>query len=257
MAQLEPRPAATSVTAEERHEGTATKAKISRIHRRFMGRSTHGRASTLRRKKERRERARAVVQCPGVSSPWSHRLSKLEDAVELVLRGDASAFQPIVDATSTRLVRVSARILGSVADAEDVVQEAYVKAYRSMLAGQFDRRASLETWLYRIVINASIDARRARARHPSRQAPPREEWHDAGQDGAAIAEARVALAELEAWLSDLPEDQRAVLVLKSIEGLSSAEIADILGCTEGAVEQRLVRARSRLRQRGGHDDGGP
>jgi RNA polymerase sigma-70 factor (ECF subfamily) len=175
-------------------------------------------------------------------------LSNLESVVERFLKGDAAAFQEIVDATSTRLVRLSARMLGNVADAEDVVQEAYVKAYRSLRDGQFDRRAKVETWLYRIVVNGSIDARRKRTRRGPAVAID-EETAIATDEGASSGEERLALAELADWLGELPPDQQAALVLKAVEGRESAEIAEILGCSEGAVEQRLVRARATLRQR--------
>ena len=171
-------------------------------------------------------------------------MSNLEGAVARFLKGDTAAFQEVVDATSGRLVRLAARMLGNMADAEDVVQEAYVKAYRSLLDGQFDRRAKVETWLYRIVVNAAIDARRKRSR--------REATLEVGEDTAAgdsPIEARLALAEIADWLGALPPDQQAALVLKVVEGRESAEIAEILGCSEGAVEQRLVRARAALRQR--------
>lgn len=171
-------------------------------------------------------------------------MSNLEGAVARFLKGDTAAFQEVVDATSARLVRLGARMLGNMADAEDVVQEAYVKAYRSLLEGQFDRRAKVETWLYRIVVNAAIDARRKRTR--------REPATDAAEDVAGAdspVEARLALAEIADWLGALPADQQAALVLKVVEGRESAEIAEILGCSEGAVEQRLVRARAALRQR--------
>jgi RNA polymerase sigma-70 factor, ECF subfamily len=175
-------------------------------------------------------------------------LSNLEGAVARFLDGDAAAFQEVVDLTSARLVRLSARMLGNVADAEDVVQEAYVKAYRSLQDGQFDRRAKVETWLYRIVVNASIDARRKRARRvPS--ADVEQDDVAVPDEGEPSAEARMALKELSDWLGDLPVDQQAVLVLKAVEGRESSEIAEILGCSEGAVEQRLVRARVALRQR--------
>ena len=91
-------------------------------------------------------------------------MSTLEDAARRVQRGDASAFREIVEATSARLVRLSARMMGSVAEAEDVVQDAYVKAYRALALGQFDARSRVETWLHRIVVNASLDAKRKRAR---------------------------------------------------------------------------------------------
>ncbi len=172
-------------------------------------------------------------------------MDNLDEAVRRVLSGDTAAFQRIVEATSTRLVRLSARIMGSLADAEDVVQEAYVKAYRSLAHGQFDRRSRVETWLYRIVVNASIDAKRSRARAPT----PTDTLADVAWDGAASAEARIALSELSDLLSALPEDQSAALVLKSVEGFSSAEIGAIMGRAEGAVEQLLVRARAALKKR--------
>jgi RNA polymerase sigma-70 factor (ECF subfamily) len=172
-------------------------------------------------------------------------LSNLEGAVARFLKGDTAAFQELVDATSARLVRLGARMLGNMADAEDVVQEAYVKAYRSLLDGQFDRRAKVETWLYRIVVNAAIDARRKRARRE----PTLEITEDTALADDAPIETRLALAEIADWLGALPPDQHAALVLKVVEGRESSEIAEILGCSEGAVEQRLVRARATLRQR--------
>ena len=174
----------------------------------------------------------------------------MEDAVEELLRGDATAFQRIVDATAPRFVRLSARMLGSVADAEDVVQEAYVKAYRSLMAGQFDRRSKFETWLFRIVVNTAIDAKRKRG--PAKV--DSDTLVELGWDGRDSLEARLALKELSDWLDELPEDQRTALLLKTVEGLSSAEIAEVMDCTEGAVEQRLVRARAALRQRRTSDE---
>lgn len=174
-------------------------------------------------------------------------MENLEEAVEKVLNGDSTAFGQIVEATSPRLVRMSARMLGSIQDAEDVVQDSYVKAYRSLQNGQFDRRAKVETWLYRIVVNTTLDAKRSKARSKTTASDQLE--HTGGWESVAATEARVALREMSAWLDRLPEEQRTVLWLKTIEGLESAEVAAILGCSEGAVEQRLVRARATLREK--------
>jgi RNA polymerase sigma-70 factor (ECF subfamily) len=172
-------------------------------------------------------------------------LEHLAEAVREIVDGDARAFRKIVLATSPRLVRLAARIMGNVEDGEDVVQEAYVKAYRAIVERRFDGRSRVETWLYRIVTNTAIDALRNGARRPrSVETLPEPAW-----DGAAAAEARVALRELELLLAALPPDQRAAIVLKSVEGLSAAEIAEIMETSEGAVEQRLVRARAALKQR--------
>ena len=172
-------------------------------------------------------------------------MDTLEKAVDRVLGGDRAAFQQIVDATSQKLVRLGTRIMGNQADAEDVVQEAYVKAYRALTGGEFERRSSTSTWLYRIVVNGAIDAKRSR----TRRAESSDEQVDPGWDGAAFAEARLGLAELDEWLAALPTDQRAALVLQAMEGLNNTEIAQVMGVSEGAVEQRLVRARATLRQR--------
>ncbi len=171
----------------------------------------------------------------------------LDEALRRFLAGDASAFSTIVERTSERLVRVSARIMGSVVDAEDVVQEAYVKAHAALLAGEFDQKAKLETWLYRIAVNGSIDAKRKKKRAPIPSDTVMDGVMDEGAQGSA--EAIVALRELEVWMRDLPEDQQAVLVMKSMEGLETKEIAEIMNCSEGSVEQRLVRARAALRER--------
>jgi len=78
---------------------------------------------------------------------------------------------------------------------------------------------------------------------------PTDTLADISWDGRPLAEARIALTELADWLEALPSEQHAAIVLKCVEGLSSAEVATTLGCSEGAVEQRLVRARAALRRR--------
>jgi RNA polymerase sigma-70 factor (ECF subfamily) len=141
-------------------------------------------------------------------------------------------------------------MLGNVADAEDAVQDAYVRAYRSLTSGRFDRRSSFETWLYRVAVNSSIDLMRARKRRPAAT----DATSDIAYDGQSSAEARVALAELDDLLAALPDEQRAALVLTAMEGLSAKEAAALLEVSEGAVEQRLVRARATLRERSRSDD---
>ncbi|TAK18257.1 MAG: RNA polymerase sigma factor [Myxococcaceae bacterium] len=162
-----------------------------------------------------------------------------------MVRGDTDAFRRIVDATSEGLVRLGARIVGSLSEAEDVVQDSYVKAYQALTSGRFERRSSVTTWLRHIVTNTAIDSLRSRSRRPV----PSDTIAESGWDGEAGAEAHMALAELNALLGALPPDQRAAVVLQSVEGHAVSEIAVILGCSEGAVEQRLVRARATLRER--------
>lgn len=158
-----------------------------------------------------------------------------------VANGDEAAFRGIVDQTRAGMYRLAARLCGDLAEAEDALQEAYVDAYRALREGRWDGRSKVETWLYRIVTNAGIDAlRRRREQKGSEAREPR-------FDGLIAAEARVALRELDGMLEDVAAPDRAALVLVAVEGLSAKAAAEALGCSEGAIEQRLVRARAALR----------
>jgi RNA polymerase sigma-70 factor (ECF subfamily) len=160
-----------------------------------------------------------------------------------VAKGDVEAFRQIVDHTRSPLYRLAARLVGDVAEAEDVLQDAYVSAFRALTDSRYDGRSKLETWLYRIVTNACVDAlRKRRTRGPATELKT-----DIPFDGHTHAEARVALAELDDLLSRLSPQDRAAIVLVAVEGLTVKAAADVLECTEGAVEQRLVRARASLR----------
>jgi RNA polymerase sigma-70 factor, ECF subfamily len=170
-------------------------------------------------------------------------VSDLEEAAQRVAAGDRSAFEAIVRSTQQPLLRTAARVLGSREEALDVLQDAYLRAFGALLDGSFDGRARVSSWLYRVVMNASLDALRARRRRPT--VPMADSEPEAGGNGT---EARAALGELGRMLDLLPEDQRAALVLRELEGLSNAEVAEVLETTEGAIEQRLIRARATLRR---------
>jgi len=122
-----------------------------------------------------------------------------------------------------------------------------VKAYDALTEGRFDGRSSLKTWLYRIVTRTAIDYRRSRTLREK----PVDAASMAFVDGARTADAVVALGELEDLLGTLVDEQRSALVLQAMEGFTNREIGEILGCSEGAVEQRLIRARAELKARVG------
>lgn len=140
------------------------------------------------------------------------------------------------------LYRLAARLLGNTADADDVVQETFIKAISELRRGGFRGDSSLGTWLYRIVTHVALD----RLRQVKKQAavPPVEE-----RESSASPDAAVALRELTDAMAELPEDQRAALVLKEVQGLPTREVALVLERSEGATEQLLVRARQTLRRR--------
>jgi len=158
--------------------------------------------------------------------------------------GDRAAFDQIVVRHGCFALRVAARLLLDSSAAEDVVQEAMVKAWAR--ADQFDAgRASFTTWLYRIVVNLCVDHRRRRrplllpelTREPLDPAPGLDEHVEAQQRRGALLQA----------LQRLPVRQRTVIALVYEEGLSGAQTARILGLSPKAVERLLARARAHLR----------
>lgn len=156
-------------------------------------------------------------------------------------RGDHAAFRRIVDHTRDGMYRLACRMLGDAAEADDALQEAYLKAYQALRREGFAGHSRLETWIYRIVTNACLDALR-------RRKSKLRERVDRSDEAPGSPEQHLALRELDQWLGGLPAEQRAVVVLRCVEGLSTAEAADALGISQGAVEQRLVRARATLRE---------
>ena len=133
------------------------------------------------------------------------------------MRGDAAAFRVVVDATGARLYRLAVRMTGDRDEADDVLQTAFLRAHRALVDGSWDGRARVETWLYRIVVNTALNAKRERARR-ARLVETR---------GATVApqEARAEVTQLMKLVQELPAEQRAALILKELEGLSSGEIA--------------------------------
>lgn len=162
--------------------------------------------------------------------------------LERARRGDGRAFERLVRHYDPRLRALAYRLLGDADRTDDALQEAYVKAYRSLAA--FRAEAPVGTWLYRIAYNACLDElrRRGRAECPADDVP---EW----ADPAAGAEERLAdRASLAAALAALPPDQAAAVVLVDADGLGYAAAAEVLGVPEGTLASRLSRARSALRQ---------
>lgn len=168
------------------------------------------------------------------------------DLIARIAEGDERAFQQLIRRHLQKTVRAAARITGSVADAEDVAQEAFIRVWKH--AGDFVDEAAaaakFSTWLYRIVFNLCIDQKRKRRFDALDDA--------AGiVDGAAGPEKTLAQKEQSRRVKDalarLPERQRAAFVLCFYEDHTNAEAADILGVSVKAVESLLVRARRDLR----------
>ncbi len=165
--------------------------------------------------------------------------------------GDAEAFTALVESHQERLLRLCERLLGDPEEARDAAQEVFLKAYRK--AADVRPGGQVYTWLYRIAVNHCLNKLRRRklvrflrweaVNEPGAPAfdPP-----DGAPDPAAALESRRRWQATRRAIGELPEGQRAVVVLVRFEGLSYKQTAAVLGITEGAVESRLVRAMRRL-----------
>ena len=172
------------------------------------------------------------------------------EALERVAAGDVEAFRGLVERHQDRLVAVCQRLLGDREEARDAAQEVFLKAFRK--AGDFEPRAQVATWLYRIAVNHSLN--RLRRRRIVRFLPFAAAGGEGGEEDAPgldppdeAADPEAALASRLRWrrvrraIDTLPPGQRAVLVLVRFEGLAYKEAAEVLGISVGAVESRLVR----------------
>jgi len=180
-----------------------------------------------------------------------------EDALlQALRRGDSRAYETLVRTSAPQLLAVVRRIVRDEEDARDAVQEAFVNAWKGL--PRFTEGSRLSTWLHRIAVNAALMKLRSRRRHPEEpiedllptfvedghQTRPSEPW----SDPADLALDRKELqATVRQAIDRLPETYRLVLLLRDIEGLDTAETAEVLGVTENAVKLRLHRARQALR----------
>ncbi len=176
-----------------------------------------------------------------------------EGAVERVLGGDTAAFEVLMRRYNQRLYRVARAILRDDAEAEDVMQDAYVRAYQHL--DQFAGRAKFSTWLTRIAVHEALARVRRRARVQgidSITAPNGEMMTPTPDTPAFNPERHVSNSELgrllEAAMLALPEQYRTVVVLRDVEELSTAEAAEVLDISEENVKVRLHRARALLRR---------
>lgn len=169
-----------------------------------------------------------------------------DDDAALIARvagGDREAMAMIVMRHQAMLLRTAARLLHDGSRAEDVVQEAFIRAYQH--ARGFDPSARVSTWLYRIVCNLCVDEIRRLARRPRADAAP--SCPRNSEDGIQQMLERERAERVAAAVARLPERQRIAVVLHRYEGLSMREVAACLDWSESAVESCLVRAYARLR----------
>src|SRR5262245_44829172 len=174
-------------------------------------------------------------------------------AVALARDGDSEAFRALVERHGRAVYRLAHRMTGSPHDAEDVVQETFLRAYRQL--GRFESRANFSTWLHRIAVNCSIDLIRSR--------PHREAGHDANdlddlskvdpdQHGAQRTPERLMLStevqnRVDAAMSALSPRERAAFMLRHFEGHSIDDISRSLGMKTNATKHSIFRAVRKMR----------
>src|SRR3954447_439846 len=175
-----------------------------------------------------------------------------QQLVQRVQKGDKGAFDLLVRKYQHRVLKLVSRFVNDAAEAEDVAQEAFLKAYRALAS--FRGESAFYTWLYRIAINTAKNALVANRRRPvdfnldlqdpdqyERQARLKDE--DTPEGVLLTDEIRQVV---ERALEQLPEDLRRAIVLRELEGLSYEEIAEAMDCPVGTVRSRIFRAREAI-----------
>ena len=175
-----------------------------------------------------------------VQGPSLLRLRSDETLVARFRGGDAGAYEAIVARYRERLLAYARSVLRGSDEAEDVIQDVFLRAHRALLAD--DRAMTLKPWLYRIAHNRCMDVLR-------RQVPQTDELseqHPSALDVAGHAQAREEFEAIVADIGGLPDQQRSALLIRELEGLSYEDLAATLDTTVGAVKSLLVRARVNL-----------
>jgi RNA polymerase sigma-70 factor (ECF subfamily) len=176
-----------------------------------------------------------------------------ETAVARVRAGDGDCFRVLVERHSRLLFRLAFRMTGNEQDAEDVVQETLLRAYRSI--EKFDERSSFRTWLHRIAVNCSIDLMRARRQRSESSAPADPGMKDPMQSVPSLDPTpdRMAMSEQARWriaeaMGQLSASERTAFVLRHFEGMCIEDVSRVLCCRPGAARHCVFRAVQKLRR---------
>jgi len=174
-----------------------------------------------------------------------------QQLVQRAQRGDLRAFDLLVLKYQGRIGALVSRYIADAGEVEDVTQEAFIKVYRAL--SKFRGDSAFYTWLYRIAANAAKNHLVAKGRRPGADATieDAEAFDDGGlvsemSSPEAMAMGDELAAVVEQSLQALPEELRAALTLRELEGLSYDDIAEVLGCPVGTVRSRIFRAREAI-----------
>jgi RNA polymerase sigma-70 factor, ECF subfamily len=171
------------------------------------------------------------------------------ELVQQICASDAAAFDELMRRYKRPVVNFVYRLLGNPEDAQDVAQDVFVRVYQNIDTYRPETRFS--TWLFALARNAAIDRLRWRKRHPAEPLDSVPQLMASSGTAEEVAVREIG-EEIATAVAKLPEDQRVALVLAEYQGLSSAEIAGVMRCSEKSVESRLYRAKQTLRGWLGH-----
>ena len=172
--------------------------------------------------------------------------------IRRVQHGDVNAFELLVAAYEKNVFNVALQMVGNREDAQDMAQEAFLKAYNSLSSFRGDSKFS--SWLYRIVSNVCLDFKRRQGRRPSSSLTVEDDEGetleldiaDESQSPEALLERKLTREAVRRGLQELPDEQRQILLLREIQGMSYEEIGEAMGLEEGTVKSRIFRARKKL-----------
>jgi RNA polymerase sigma-70 factor, ECF subfamily len=165
-----------------------------------------------------------------------------EALVAAAQAGDRGALDTLLRRHVDVIHAVCSRLAGNTADAADATQEALIAVVRGL--PRFDGRSSVRTWVYRVATNACLDELRRRARRPTPATPV-----DRSSDAPGLDSEVSERLSIDAALADLPEEFRVAVVLRDVQGMDYAEIAEVLGVPLGTVRSRIARGRQGLAAR--------
>ncbi len=180
-----------------------------------------------------------------------------EDIIDRCRTGDVEAFEVMVKMYQGKMFNIAYRIIGDADDAAEVVQDAFVAAYRNLPA--FEQRSRFSTWLYAITVNASrnklsqLMARKARETHSLDDPPTHDSFRGSREPASGDPSALDQLttkeqqARIQECLNRLEPEFREVIVLRDVQGFAYEEIGTMLGLASGTVKSRLFRARETVK----------
>jgi RNA polymerase sigma-70 factor (ECF subfamily) len=176
--------------------------------------------------------------------PNDQEATELSVLLKKAIAGDVSAFEQIVVQHERRVLTLAWRLLGTMEDAQDAAQEVFLRAFKYL--PRFDTRRKFEPWLVRIAVNTCRELGRKKNRHQAVMIKPEElpAPGDPHSEFSAEEDRRI----LYAAVRELPEKEKAALILRDIDGFSTADVAEILQSSESTVRSQVSSARVKIRK---------